>query len=60
MVQLDGEQLASVKVLPTAGFVGIGTSSFIRAAFDNIQISYGKCIILVLQILSNVCNVSAM
>lgn len=60
MVRLDGEQLASVKVLPKAGFVGIGTSSFIRAAFDNIRISDGKCMILYCKILSNVYNVSAM
>ena len=41
-VQLDGGQLASVKVSAKAGFVGIGTSSFIHAAFDSILISDGE------------------
>ena len=41
-VQLDGGPLASVKVSAKAGFVGIGTSSFIRAAFDSILISDGE------------------
>ena len=41
----------SVDVSDGAGFAGIGTSSFIRAAFDNIRISDGKCMILVLQII---------
>jgi len=30
-----------VKISATSGFVGIGTSSFIHAAFDDIQISNG-------------------
>lgn len=33
-----------MKVSAKTGFVGIGTSAFIRAAFDNIQISDGTVI----------------
>ncbi|XP_065883911.1 galactocerebrosidase-like isoform X2 [Dysidea avara] len=38
-VQLDNVELATTKTSAQAGFVGIGTSSFIRAAFDDIQIT---------------------
>ena len=40
-IHLDGKQLTTVKISAKNGFVGIGTSSFIRAAFDDIQISDG-------------------
>jgi len=41
-IHLDGAELAtaSTSSKPT-GFVGIGTSSFIRAAFDGLLISDG-------------------
>ena len=43
-VSVDNVELATAKTSAQAGFVGIGTSSFIRAAFDDIQISDGESV----------------
>ena len=43
-IRVDNMELATAKTSSQAGFVGIGTSSFIRAAFDNIQISDGESV----------------
>ena len=44
-----------VDVSAGADFAGIGTPSFIRTAFDNIRISDGKYMILVLQMSNMKC-----
>jgi len=41
-VKVDNVELTTTKTSAQAGFVAIGTSSFIRAAFDDIQITNGK------------------
>ena len=43
-INLDGKELATVSIAAKAGFVGIGTSSFIRAVFDDFDITSGKLI----------------
>jgi len=51
VINFNGKELATVNMSAKSGFFGLGTSSFIHAAFDDFEITYGELITLLSNIM---------